>query len=72
MAIGLLDCVPVSQDPPLLLCVVSRSVKSKADNADDSAYDRAARELVFEAKGQVGACVRVCVHMHVFVWMGQG
>ena len=27
----------------------------KADNAADAEYDRAARELAFEAKGQVGA-----------------
>jgi hypothetical protein len=31
-----------------------RGRKLKADNDEDAAYDRAARELVFEAKGQVG------------------
>jgi hypothetical protein len=31
-----------------------RGRKLKADTEEDAAYDRAARELVFEAKGQVG------------------
>jgi hypothetical protein len=37
-----------------------RGRKVKADNDADADYDRAARELAFEAKGQVGGRQRLC------------
>lgn len=38
----------------LLAAAACRGRKVKADNDADANYDRAARELAFEAKGQVG------------------
>jgi hypothetical protein len=59
----------------LLLLLLLRGLKLKAENEEDAAYDRAARELVFDAKGQVSrwntllpAHTAVCVCKYI-VWL---